>query len=176
MKTIEIERKFLVHNEAWRASVTSAHVFRQGYLTRGELSLRVRTIDGQSAWLAVKFEKYGLKREEYEYEIPYEEAVELLARVNGGIVEKTRYTVPHGGFNWEVDVFGGRHSGLTIAEIEMDSEGNKPSLPTWLSREVTADKRYSNRSLATSQLASHVTSNPDACPLEPLESPLIQGG
>ncbi|WP_208245570.1 CYTH domain-containing protein (plasmid) [Rhizobium sp. T1470] len=154
MKTIEIERKFLVRNDAWRASVTSSHEIRQGYLTRGrENSVRVRTVDGLSARLTVKFGKRGLSREEYEYDIPYAEAVELLSHAIGGIVEKTRYTVPHRGVVWEVDVFGGRHDGLTIGEIELNSEESNPSIPKWLSREVTGDKRYSNRSLATSTLA-----------------------
>lgn len=98
MKTIEIERKFLVRNDDWRANATSAHEIRQGYLTRGrENSVRVRTIDGLSARLTVKFGKRGPSREEYEYDIPYAEAVELLSHAIGGVVEKTRYTVPHRG-------------------------------------------------------------------------------
>jgi CYTH domain-containing protein len=157
MKTIEIERKFLVRNDDWRTSATSAHSLRQGYLTRGsENSVRVRTIDSLSARLTVKFRQVGMSREEYEYDIPYEEAVELLAHATGGVVEKTRYTVPHRACVWEVDVFGGRHSGLTIAEIEMISEEDKPSIPGWISREVTGDKRYSNRLLARSTLASAI--------------------
>lgn len=161
MKTIEIERKFLVRNDDWRTSATSAHVFRQGYLTRGSKNtVRIRTIDGVSARLTVKFGKRSLSREEYEYDIPYEEAVELLSHAAGGVIEKTRYTVPYRGSVWEVDVFGGRHHGLTIAEIEMNSEESKPSIPPWISREVTGDKQYSNRSLATSKLAAAMRFTP----------------
>ncbi|QKK22566.1 CYTH domain-containing protein [Rhizobium hidalgonense] len=149
MKTVEIERKFLVRSDAWRASATSVHVLRQGYLARGTASsLRIRLIDDLTAQLAVKFGKRGLTREEFEYDIPLAEAKEMLLHVRGKVLEKTRYQVVHRGDVWEIDVFGGAYQGLTIAEIEMASEKASPSLPSWLGREVTGDKRYSNRALA----------------------------
>jgi adenylate cyclase len=152
MKTIEIEGKFLVLNEDWRAGATTAHMFRQGYLsTGGDNSLRIRIIDGMSARLTVKFKRRGLSREEYEYEIPHAEAIELLSHASGGVIEKTGYTASHGRFVWE-DVFGGAHAGLIIAEIEMTGEDNPLRLPAWIGKEVTGDKRYSNRSLATRKL------------------------
>ena len=66
----------------------------------------------------------------------------------GVVIEKTRHTVDHGGFTWEVDVFEGKYHGLVVAEVEMNDENADPDLPSWLGREVTGDKRFSNQSLA----------------------------
>ncbi|PKA45314.1 CYTH domain-containing protein (plasmid) [Rhizobium sullae] len=155
MKTIEIERKFLVRNNTWRADAIASHAFQQAYLSHGSKNtVRVRIIDGLSARLAVKFGRRGLKREEYEYEIPVAEAQELLRHANGRVLEKRRYDVSHKGRIWEVDVFGGAYQGLTIAEIEMSTEDDKPVLPRWLGREVTGDKRFSNRTMATHSFVS----------------------
>ncbi len=112
MKTIEIERKFLVRNNTWRADAIASHAFQQAYLSHGSKNtVRVRIIDGLSARLAVKFGGRGLKREEYEYEIPVAEAQELLRHANGRVLEKRRYDVSHKGRIWEVDVFGGAYQG-----------------------------------------------------------------
>ncbi|WP_244480301.1 CYTH domain-containing protein [Rhizobium sp. Root1220] len=135
-------------------------MFRQGYvITGGDNLLRVRIIDERWARLTIKFRRRGLSREEYEYEIPHEEAAELLFHASGGVIEKTRYTVSHEGFVWEVDVFVGLHIGLTIAEIEMAREDDRLPLPPWIGREVTGDKRYSNRSLARKSTSKLVSGN-----------------
>lgn len=76
----------------------------------------------------------------------------MLAFSIGNVIEKTRYTVDFEGFTWEVDVFEGAYRGLVTAEVEMTSEDDAPSLPTWLGREVTGDKRYSNQALATERM------------------------
>ena len=151
MMTREIERKFLLRNDGWRWSATASSDLRQGYLTprRDETSVRVRVIDGVRARLALKFARIGLSRDEFEFDIPLEEANQLLKHAVGNVVEKTRYTVPHRGFVWEVDVFVGIYCGLIIAEVEMKSEDDNPPLPGWLGCEVTGNKRYSNRTLAT---------------------------
>lgn len=148
--TKEIERKFLLRSDDWRHQATAASNLRQGYLTRRQdrTSVRVRLIDGVRARLALKFARIGLTRDEFEYDIPLEEANQLLEHAVGDIIEKTRYTVPHRSFVWEVDVFHGVHCGLIIAEVEMKSEEDTPPLPGWLGREVTGNKRYSNRVLA----------------------------
>lgn len=149
MKATEIERKFLVRNDSWRACAGDPHVFRQAYLSRRDQNcIRVRLIDGRSAQLTIKFRKLGLVREEYEYAIPVDEARDLLLRATGHIIEKTRYRVLHEGRNWEVDVFAGAYEGLTLAEIDMASEDDRFNLPQWLGREVTGNKRYSNRAMA----------------------------
>jgi len=148
LKAIEIERKFLVRNDSWRDCAGMSHVLQQAYLSRDKNSVRVRLIDGRSACLTIKFHTAGLAKDEYEYEIPVEEARDLLLHATGRVIEKTRYRVLYEGRNWDVDVFAGVYEGLTLAEIEIASEDDLPALPKWLGREVTGNKRYSNRAMA----------------------------
>ncbi|RDJ08791.1 CYTH domain-containing protein [Rhizobium grahamii] len=146
----EIERKFLVHGDSWRAGAETESVFKQGYIaSMDDRSVRVRVLDNVKARLTVKIGRSTLTRDEFEYDIPVSDAEQLLDDAIGIIIEKTRYRVPHGGFVWEVDVFAGQHRGLVIAEVEMRSESDNPSLPSWVGREVTGDFRYSNQALAT---------------------------
>jgi adenylate cyclase len=148
---VEIERKFLVVSDAWRAEATRHDLFRQGYLGGGEFcSTRVRVGAGR-AWLTLKGRVRGARRLEFEYPIPVADANEILdALCAGGRVEKRRHWVPYAGHEWEVDEFLGANSGLVLAELELDDEGMEFAAPPWLGREVTEDVRYYN-----SHLASH---------------------
>jgi CYTH domain-containing protein len=144
----EIERKFLVDGDAWRAGAKGAH-FRQGYLSsKPDRTVRVRS-DGVKGHLTVKGKTEGASRDEYEYEIPLAEATAMLDRLcERPLIEKTRYTIPFAGFSWEIDEFGGDNHGLIIAEVELTSEGQMIALPPWAGREVTGDPRYYNSNLA----------------------------
>lgn len=146
---VEIERKFLVAGEGWRASVTRTELYRQGYLaTTASCSVRVR-VGGGSAWLGIKGRVVGMCRPEYEYEIPLAEADEMLnALCADGRVEKYRHWVADGGREWEVDEFLGANAGLVVAELEIEREGEDFTRPSWVGREVTDDARYYNASLA----------------------------
>lgn len=159
----EIERKFLVKSDAWRALATASSVLRQGYLASGSaVSVRVRIRDSSSAQLTLKTGTTGLVRSEYEYEVPVADAEELLRLCAEAVVEKRRYLVPAGNhLAWEVDVFAGRHQGLVLAEIELHSEDQTIDLPEWLGDEVTGDPRYQNATLAWSAQL-HGLRRPDA--------------
>ena len=129
----EIERKFLVINDSWRDRATSATAMRQAYLSvNSDRSIRVRTSNEQSAKLTIKFGKTALVRDEFEYDIPFEEALEMITFAIGSVIEKVRYTVDVSGFTWEIDVFEGAFQGLVIAEVELRSEHDRPELPAWL--------------------------------------------
>ncbi|WP_337267279.1 CYTH domain-containing protein [Oryzifoliimicrobium ureilyticus] len=146
----EIERKFLVKSDGWKRDVESKSNFRQAYLAAlDDRSLRVRIRDEASAKLTIKIGRTALIRDEFEYDIPLEDAEELMRAAVGNIIEKTRFRVPFGGYVWEVDVFAGMHAGLVMAEVEMQCGNDRPELPSWIGREVTGDFRYSNQSLAT---------------------------
>jgi CYTH domain-containing protein len=67
-------------------------------------------------------------------------------------IEKTRHDVPHGEHVWEVDVYGGRHEGLIVAEVELDEEREPVDFPDWIGQEVTGDPRFSNVVLAESDI------------------------
>jgi len=153
----EIERKFLVTGDGWRNQTTSATRFLQAYIvTMTDRSVRVRLMDDSRATLTLKIGKNALTRDEFEYEISVEDALDMIANAVGIVIEKTRYTVDHQGFVWEVDVYQGAYQGLIVAEVEMGSENDSPALPAWLGREVTGDRRYSNQILATENLSGEL--------------------
>lgn len=144
----EIERKFLVADDSWRDQVTHSQVFKQGYLASNEKSsVRVR-IAGAHAWLNLKGATLGQSRLEFEYEIPVEDAEQILENLcDRPYIEKTRYYVEHAGHTWEIDEFAGDNAGLIMAEVELNSENERISLPTWIGKEVTEDPRYYNACL-----------------------------
>lgn len=151
---IEIERKFLVINDSWRAAADAGLQLKQGYLSRvtgsdaTRSSVRVRT-DGAQAFLNIKSATLGIRRQEYEYPLPLVDAEEMLANLCiGAIVEKTRYHVNVGTHVWEIDVFAGANAGLIVAEIELNDESEDFERPAWLGAEVSADPRYYNVCLA----------------------------
>ena len=145
----EIERKFLVSNSAWRDSVAAEIRIRQFYLAAAPgRTVRIRISDGTSAMLTLKFSGKGRGRDEFEYPVPLAEAKEMQAFAIGRVIEKTRCHVHHGGYLYEVDVFGGELAGLVIAELETPDDVPADNLPPWLGREVTQEGRYYNASLA----------------------------
>ena len=143
----EIERKFLLSSDAWRALSSSQQAMSQGYLAGSErVSVRVRVAGGE-AHLNLKSGGLVASRLEYEYSIPVDEARELLNLCPGPLIEKTRHYVDFGGFEWEVDEFGGTNTGLIVAELELDAEDQVFPHPAWLGAEVTHLRRYYNVSL-----------------------------
>lgn len=146
---IEIERKFLIRNDEWKAHVTETHVIKQGYLQSGldksqESSVRIR-ISNKLANINVKSVELTAIRQEFEYDIPLHDAEQMLATLCGGVViEKTRFYVPYESHLWEVDVFAGENKGLQMAEVELGSLDEHFERPDWLGPEVTHDERYYN--------------------------------
>lgn len=151
----EIERKFLVASGSWQEAADGGTRFRQAYIvTMDDRSARVRLMDDQRAKLTIKIGSGAMTRDEFEYEIPVDDARDMMSKAIGLIIEKTRYKVHHHGFVWEVDVYAGAHEGLVVAEVELGAEGDTPALPNWLGAEVTGDPHYSNQYLSTSPLVS----------------------
>ena len=142
----EIERKFLVDGDGWRA-LGHNEGFRQGYLsTVKERTVRVR-VAGDNAWLTIKGLTVGASRSEFEYSIPLEDATQLLDLCEQPIIEKTRHVVPVGTLRWEIDEFGGANEGLIVAEVELDDADQEIDVPPWIGAEVTDDPRYYNANL-----------------------------
>ncbi|MGX4644224.1 CYTH domain-containing protein [Massilia sp. SYSU DXS3249] len=144
---VEIERKFLVKGDAWRA-LGEATLLRQGYLSLDpERTVRVR-IEGEAATLTIKGKNRGATRGEWEYPIPVPEAAELLDTLcQRPLVEKIRHRIAAGPHTWEVDEFLGANAGLVVAEIELASEDEAFDKPGWIGLEVTHDHRYFNSNL-----------------------------
>ncbi len=148
-KRKEIERKFLVKNNTWRKGVKGVN-YQQGYLsTDSSRTVRVR-LEGKAGKLTIKGRKKGISGDEFEYDIPAQDAKYLLKNLcKQPIILKKRYKVNFKGLVWEVDVFEGENMGLVIAEVELKNENHKIKFPSWIGKEVTSDRRFRNANLVS---------------------------
>lgn len=140
---VEIERKFLLSDDFWRASVSGSTKIRDGLLAfYDKRKIRIRFYD-EKATLTVKGPRKGLARYEFEYSIPKSDGLILLEqRCKGEIIEKTRHHVVFDGQEWPIDEYHGLLSGVILAEIELPSEETDISIPPWVAREVTGVEKY----------------------------------
>lgn len=153
---LEIERKFLVTHDGWRAAAHAVVPMAQGYINdmaamdsgAQKASVRVR-IQGDAAYLNIKSRELGHTRQEFDYPVPVNEARELLVLCVGGLIDKRRHLVRHGGLLWEVDEFLGDNAGLVVAEVELESADQPFDKPDWAGMEVTDEPRYYNLALAS---------------------------
>ena len=167
---IEIERKFLLENDDWKNLVLKSTVFKQGYLVSGnnsndqnlggqnldksKSSVRVR-VEGDSANINIKSMTLSITRQEYEYSIPLDDALKMLDELcEQPLVEKTRHIVEYDNHKWEIDVFSGENEGLVVAEIELNNEAEKFSMPSWVGQEVSEQVKYYNVNLIQNPYSS----------------------
>jgi CYTH domain-containing protein len=147
---IEIERKFLVKDDSYKAQAIRHYEIVQGYICKEPgKTIRVRIRDNK-AFLTIKSSRVyaGIARFEWEKEIDVAEAKQLLQIALPGLIEKTRWIVPEGnGLDWEVDEFHGKHEGLVIAEIELEDEQQTFNKAAFIGEEVTGDPRYYNANM-----------------------------
>ena len=144
----EIERKFLVIDDSWRKNALKEEL-KQGYILREKNRVvRIRTVDAKG-YITVKALVSGIERLEFEYEIPYDDAIEMLDKFcTKPLIEKTRHLVIHNGQLWEIDEFHSDNRGLIVAEAELESAGQALDLPVWAGKEVSEDPRYYNANLS----------------------------
>jgi adenylate cyclase len=144
---LEIERKFLVDTSKWTPADNGTRLV-QAYLSFfPSPTVRVR-IAGENAFLTIKGRSETIARPEFEYQIPIEDATEMMKMAVSAPVEKVRYELMFEGFLWEIDVFSGKNKGLVLAEIEMESVDQYIPMPDWILKEVSADQRYYNSYLS----------------------------
>lgn len=143
----EIEHKYLVINDSYK-SMAFAHIdIMQGYLNRDpERTVRVRTF-GEYGKLTVKGLTMGDSRLEFEYDIPFDDARQLLALCEPGILHKTRWLVKVDDMTWEVDEYHDARQGLVIAEVELPSSCHRYSRPPFVGENVTGNPSYYNSAL-----------------------------
>jgi adenylate cyclase len=144
----EIERKFTIIETEWQQLEKPDPIaICQGYLSRDKgCVVRVRT-KGNKGYLTVKGKNDGISRLEYQFEIPFEEAKEMLEKFCPLQILKNRFEIKHGEHLWEVDVFEGRHKGLIIAEIELQHQKEKFEKPIWVGEDVSHDPSFFNSNL-----------------------------
>ncbi len=144
----EIERKFLVIGDFKSSAIKETRI-TQGYLSSvPERTVRVR-VKGEKGFITIKGigSASGASRYEWEKEIPISEVRELLNLCEPGVIDKSRFLVKSGEHTFEVDEFYGENEGLTVAEIELNSEDEAFVKPEWLGQEVTGDVKYYNSML-----------------------------
>lgn len=147
---LEVERKFLVKSNAYKNEAQTQKRIVQGFLnTDPERTVRVR-IKGDKGFLTIKGKgnDTGTTRFEWEKEISFSDATDLIDLCEAFILEKIRYEIPVGKHVFEVDEFLGENKGLVVAEIELQHEDEAFEKPEWLGEEVTGMIKYYNSQLS----------------------------
>jgi adenylate cyclase len=143
---IEIERKFLLANDDWKGSVTRRIRIRDGLIASNNGNkARVRIADS-NATITLKSRRRGPIRAEFEYAIPYSDALEILR------LDKVRHVITHAGAVRHVDVYEGILNGVVLAEVELQHADQKLDLPGWIGKEVTGDPRYRKINMQTQHI------------------------
>jgi hypothetical protein len=101
----EFEHKLVVTGDQWREAVVRRSSLSQAYLaTQPGLTIRVRVVDDERAYVTIKGRQAGIGRPEYEYEIPVADATELLGLAQEGYpISKVRYDLGEPWPGWVVD-------------------------------------------------------------------------
>jgi adenylate cyclase len=144
----ETERKFLVKGEFINLAIKKIMI-TQAYLSIDpDKTIRIRIAD-QQAFMTIKSKINGksFARNEWQFQIPLTDAIEMMSLCKPGRIIKTRYLVPSGKHTFEVDVFHDKNEGLLIAEIELELEDEQFERPEWLGDEVTGKIEYYNSNL-----------------------------
>ncbi|MFA6815629.1 MAG: CYTH domain-containing protein [Lentisphaeria bacterium] len=148
---LEIERKYLLKDDSWRSQVTRACEITQAYFCPNpEYTLRIRIIDQKKALITLKGRSHHLTRKEFEYEIPLDDAQDLIQSFcDTRILHKRRHYILQDTNTWEIDEYFGRLKGFYTAEIELQHEDAFFPKPAWLGREISNEHKYSNQRLAS---------------------------
>lgn len=135
----------------WSSFVPEA-IFLHLSEPKNQGKVRIRQIDGTVSILTVKADG-TIERPEWEKPVPRQVARHLFTRSDQRLVFKNRTHLPTGERVLEFDVFHQKLSGLLIVECEFPSTelACAFTLPDWIEGaiEVTEDKRFSNKNLAT---------------------------
>ena len=144
----EIERRFLIKNDNWKEFITKKISIEQGYLSKSldDWIIRIRLI-GKNSKIALKKHIQGFTNFEFEYSIPRGDAEKIMSNISHRI-KKDRFFLDIEKKSWIIDCFKDDNYPLEIAEIELTNEEEDLSLPSFISKEITGLRHYSNLSLA----------------------------
>jgi len=146
---LEIERRFLIENDNWKEFVTRKIFIEQGYLSKNldDWIIRIRSY-GNEYKIALKKHIASFTNFEFEYSIPHQDGAKIMSNISN-IIKKERFFLKIEKKSWIIDCFQEDNYPLKIAEIELTNEEEDFSLPSFISKEITGQKHYSNFSLAT---------------------------
>ncbi|MDC3147047.1 CYTH domain-containing protein [Prochlorococcus sp. AH-716-I09] len=145
---LEIERRFLIKNDNWKKFVTKKFFIEQGYLSKSldDWIIRIR-FTGKDFKIALKKHIESFTNFEFEYSIPQKDGEIIMSNLSNTI-KKERFFLEIEKKSWIIDCFKEDNYPLEIAEIELSNEEEDLSLPSFISKEITGLKHYSNFSLA----------------------------
>ena len=145
---LEIERRFLIKNDNWRKFITNKIFIEQGYLSKtiDDWIIRIR-FTGKDFKITLKKHIESFTNFEFEYSIPQKDGETIMSNLSNTI-KKERFFLEIEKKSWIIDCFKENNYPLEIAEIELSSEEEDLSLPSFISKEITGMKHYSNFSLA----------------------------
>ena len=145
---LEIERRFLIKNDKWKNFITKKIYIEQGYLSKSldDWIIRIRFI-GKDYKIALKKHIESFTNFEFEYSIPKEDGETIMSKISNTI-KKERFYLEVEKKSWIIDCFKEKNYPLEIAEIELANEKEDLSLPSFISKEITGLKYFSNFSLA----------------------------
>ena len=145
---LEIERRFLLKNDNWKEFITKKIFIEQGYLSKSidDWIIRIR-FTGKDFKIALKKHIESFTNFEYEYPIPQKDGETIMSNISNTI-KKERFYLEVGKKYWIIDCFKEKNHPLEIAEIELSNEDEYFCPPSFISKEITGLKHYSNFSLA----------------------------
>ena len=145
---LEIERRFLIKNDNWRKFITNKIFIEQGYLSKtiDDWIIRIR-FTGKDFKITLKKHIESFTNFEFEYSIPQKDGETIMSNLSN-TNKKDRFFLKIEKKSWIIDCFKENNYPLEIAEIELSSEEEDLSLPSFISKEITGMKHYSNFSLA----------------------------
>ncbi|MBO8218363.1 CYTH domain-containing protein [Prochlorococcus marinus] len=145
---LEIERRFLIKNDNWKEFITNKIYIEQGYLSKSldDWIIRIRST-GKDFKIALKKHIKSFTNFEFEYSIPRKDGETIMSNLSNTI-KKERFFLTVENKSWIIDCFKENNYPLEIAEIELSNEEEDFSLPSFISKEITGLKHYSNFSLA----------------------------
>lgn len=151
---MEIERKFLLKSIPDNIDEYDSVTIEQAYISTSpviRIRLKANKKNASEKYILTMKSSGLMSRQEYEMEISKEEFNNLLSKVDGNLIQKTRYLIPlENSLTLELDVFSGIFQGLIIGEIEFpDEESAKKYTPLdILSKEVTFENTFHNSTLS----------------------------
>ena len=145
---LEIERRFLIKNDNWKEFITKKIFIEQGYLSKSldDWIIRIR-FTGKDFKIALKKHIKSFTNFEFEYTIPQKDGETIMSNLSSTI-KKERFFLEIEKKSWIIDCFKENNYPLEIAEIELSNEDEELSLPSFISKEITGLRHYSNFSLA----------------------------
>ena len=151
---LEIERRFLIKNNEWKEYITKKIIIEQGYLTNSldNWIIRIR-FNGDTFKIALKKHIKNFTNFEFEYLIPNSDGEKIMSNLSKKI-KKERFFLEVANKNWVIDCFQGKNFPLKIAEIELLKEEEELTLPTFVSKEITGLKHFSNLSLTNNPFST----------------------